>query len=570
MGAAARGFADPPFSGSKQLRGRYTLGAWDLERVFPFRIEHTIEWLCTMNHAALSWIRQRLFPLLAIVWVAILLPDLGARYSFGWDSSQFDRAVSDFDIARHQPHPPGYPLWVLALRGVSPIAGNPNRAQVLLASLFTLAGLWFFRALALDLLGDRTGLSATLLLAFSPLTCLNANSSQVYAVDLFTSCFAGWLAAELWSGRTHRAAPGFAVVAIAAGFRPSGAVFLLPLLCFALGRSCLKKPIHAAAGVLAGGACWLAWFVPTALLSGGFRALAALNHNQMASSFSKTSVFYGAPAINHVHMVGDVCIYFAVAISGFMPPLAASWCSRHKGAADPPSRAAPAWATPVFFFLWMAPNLALVCLFHCSQPGYLLLSLPPLALLLAWFARRTLNGLGWATAGIAVALLVGNFPYERFMNPAATTLPFVVLRATPRISRLIESSQREIRALIDRMPGRPDEKLLFCLLRRFEAPNIRTVTYDFSDVAWADFEGPGFRVLAPGEGSFSVRLPASVRSVAWLCDGAGLPTAIRAQFPQVRQIAGSRLFSVWAAPADEAQMGAMLKLTAPGAQTAIP
>lgn len=101
-----------------------------------------------MKRPLLCWIHQRLFPLLAMIWVALILPDLGTRYSFGWDSSQFDRAVSDFDIARHQPHPPGYPLWVLALRALSPILNNPNRAQILLAVLFTLAGLAFFRAVA--------------------------------------------------------------------------------------------------------------------------------------------------------------------------------------------------------------------------------------------------------------------------------------------------------------------------------------------------------------------------------------------------------------------------------------
>jgi Dolichyl-phosphate-mannose-protein mannosyltransferase len=505
-----------------------------------------------------------------VLWLATLLPDLGARYSFGWDSSQFDRAVTHFDIARHQPHPPGYPLWVLALRGLTPVAGNPNRAQVLLAFLFTLAALCFFRALARALLGDPEGLSAMLLLAFSPLTCLYANSSQVYAVDLFSSCFAGWLASELWLGRTRRAVPGFAVMALAAGFRPSGVVFLLPLLCIAMWRYGLKNPVQAGLGVLAGGACWLAWYAPTAMLSGGFSALSALNRSQMAISFGKTSVFYGAPAMTHARMVVEACLYFAVAISSFALPLAASLWSRPKRDLDLPSRARPAWATPAFFVLWIGPNLAVVYLFHCSQPGYVLLSVPPLALLLAWVTRRTLNGLAWTAAGVAAALLVGYFPYERFMNPGSTALPFLLLRSTPRISRLVETSQRDIRALIDSMPGRPEQKLLLCLRRKFEAPNIRTVTYDFSDVVWADFEGPAFRVFTPREGGVSFTLPGSVRSVAWLCDQEGLPAAVRAQFPHVRQIAGNRLFSFWSGLANTSRMEAILKPTATGARVTPP
>ncbi|MGD0578303.1 MAG: glycosyltransferase family 39 protein [Bryobacteraceae bacterium] len=523
-----------------------------------------------MKHPALSLSHQRLFWLLAILWAALLLPDLGARYSFGWDSSQFDRAVSEFDIARHQPHPPGYPLWVLVLRGLSPIVGNPNRAQVFLALLFTLAALWFFRALALNLLGDRAGLSATLLLAFSPVVCLNANSSQIYAVDLFLSCFAGWLAAELCSGRTHRALPGLAIVALAAGFRPSGAVFLFPLLGFALWRCAMKRPLHAAAGVLTGAVCWLAWLVPTALLTGGFSALAALNHAQMENSFRKTSIFFGAPAVVHAHKVVEVCLYFALALCAFIPPLAAGCWSRRKGDADQAPRAHPAWATPVFFVLWMAPNLALLYLFHCSQPGYLLLSLPPLALLLAWWARGPLKGLGWTAAGLAAALLAGYFPYERFIHPAATKLPFLLFRSTPRISRSIETSQREMRTLIDSMPGRPEEKLIFCLRQEFEAPNIRTVTYDFADVAWVEFWNSGLRAFAPHQSGISFTAPATVRSVAWLCDGAGLPPAMRSQYPDVRRIAGNALYSFWAPPADNPRVDEILKTLQNGARVPRP
>jgi hypothetical protein len=522
-----------------------------------------------MKPGALFWSPQRLFWLLAIVWLAMLLPDLGAHYSFGWDSSQFDRAVSEFDIARHQPHPPGYPLWVVALRGVTPLVGNPNRAQVVLALLFTLAALWFFRAVALELLGERAGLSATLLLAFSPVVCLNANSSQIYAVDLFLSCFAGWLAVELYEGRTQRAVPGLAIMALAAGFRPSGAALLAPLLCLALWRCALKRPLHAALGLLAGAVCWLAWLVPTAVLTGGFSTLAALNHEQMVGSFSTTSVFYGAPAFVHAEKVVEVCLYFAMALCAFLPAVAAArWRRRPEDAnVDRSSGTRPAWATPVFFVLWMAPNLGLLYLFHCSQPGYVLLSLPPLALLLGWFARGPLKGLGWTAAGLAAALLTGYFPYERFIVPAATRLPFVLFRATPRVSRMNESSQRDLRTLIDALPGRPEEKLIICQRQEFEAPDIRTVTYDFPDVEWADPRGPRFRIFTPYQpplqpphpGGNALHGPATIRSVAWLCDGKGLPPTVRAEYPYVQRIAGNALYSFWVPPADQARVEEILK-----------
>jgi hypothetical protein len=480
-----------------------------------------------------GWIRRRYLPLLAALWVALLLPSLGARYSFGWDSSQFSRAVTDFDIARHQPHPPGYPLWVLALRGLSPVVGNPNRAQVLLALLFAAAGLWFFAVLAREWLGGRSAFAAALLLAFSPLICMNAGSSQIYIVDFFVSCFSGWFAAGLLSGRLTRAAPGLAVIAVAAGFRPSGVVFLFPILAFALWTHGRRRPLDAVAALATGTVCGLAWLTPTALLSGGFGLLARLNRGQMAGSFALSSIFFGAPAAAHIQMAAAATVYLGFAVIGFAPALLASTRSTVR---KPLKVAGPAWSTSAFFLLWMGPGVALVYLFHCGQPGYVLLSVPPLALLLGHLARGPLDRAAWTATGVAATLLLGWFPFERLMDPSGPSKPLSFLRATPRIVWLTESSQRELRALIDAMPGQPREKLVYCLLRRSEAPNFRTVTYDFADVAWVDSAGGSLPSPPPG-----------IRSAGWLCEAGASPGAVRAQYSAVRRTGGNQLYSFWTA-----------------------
>jgi Dolichyl-phosphate-mannose-protein mannosyltransferase len=485
---------------------------------------------------------------LALLWLALALPHVDTRYSYNWDSSQFERGVEDFDISRDQPHPPGYPLWILALKGLTPIAGGrANCAQVILALLFTFAALVFFDSLAQQILGDNAGLAASVLLGFSALVCLYAITPLTYAVDLFASCSIGWLAARLWRGQVRWAPLAFALAAVTAGFRPSGATLLLPLLVLALWRAWRKQALYAAAGLVAGAVFWLAWYVPTALLSGGFAALAAMDRKQTIGAGRATSIFFGAPLAVHAHMLADVCIYFALALAGLALPLAAQWRKRLRC----PRPAMPFAAAPAFFALWLCPNLALICLFHCGEPGYVLLSLPPLVLLGTWLASPVWNRQRWIAAAAAVGLASGYFPYERFINPAVATLPYQLLRASPRLPGLLESSQRQLRELIDSLPGRSEEKLIFCIRERTEAPNIRTVTYEYPDVAWADFSGPGLRVFAPRGGALADRLPASVRSIGWLCDGAGLPPVLRARFPRTRRLAGNALFSFWAAWPDE-------------------
>ena len=90
----------------------------------------------------MPWSRQRYILLaLALLWFLLRIPHFGARYSFDWDSSQYARGLAEFSVAKHQPHPPGYPLWVLSARWLAPLAGGPMQAQIALAFLMALAGL---------------------------------------------------------------------------------------------------------------------------------------------------------------------------------------------------------------------------------------------------------------------------------------------------------------------------------------------------------------------------------------------------------------------------------------------
>ena len=456
---------------------------------------------------------------LALLWLALALPHIATRYSYDWDSSQYERGVAQFDIARHQPQPPGYPLWILALKILTPLVGRVNAAQVILAMLFTIAGLIAFFALARDTLGPRAAFAATAMLAFSPVVMLYAITPETYSVDLFATCTIAWCAARLWRGETRWASLAFALAAITAGFRQSGATFLLLLLFVAAWRA-----RRVTIGLITGATCALAWYIPTAQLTGGFTTLAVLDRTQLMTVLRTTSVFFGAPVSVHVHMLLDACLFFALALI----PAALVLVPRRRPVAPSPAR-------PLFFLLWLGPNLAFITLFHCGRPGYILLSLPPLILLAAWLASPLPDRPHWTLAIAALGLAAGYFPYERFINPAVPTAVYQLLKASPRMPGLLESSQRQIRTLIDNLPGHPEEKLVFCLLERTEAPNLRTMTYEYPDVQWADGD--------------DLRVPPPARTIAWLCDGAGLPPTIRARYTQAQRVAGNALFSLWTAAA---------------------
>ena len=108
-----------------------------------------------------------------------------ARMLYNWDAVQFALALREFDVAKHQPHPPGYLLYVALGRLLNIPLGDPNLAYVALAMVFsaatTVAVYWLARALY-----DRvTAAAAATLLAVSPLFWFYGSVGLTYAGEAF-------------------------------------------------------------------------------------------------------------------------------------------------------------------------------------------------------------------------------------------------------------------------------------------------------------------------------------------------------------------------------------------------
>src|SRR5438067_7900817 len=73
---------------------------------------------------------------LGILTVLSRLP-YRARMLYNWDAVQFALALKEFDVVKHQPHPPGYILYVALGRLVNTWLDNPTAAYVVLAVAFS-------------------------------------------------------------------------------------------------------------------------------------------------------------------------------------------------------------------------------------------------------------------------------------------------------------------------------------------------------------------------------------------------------------------------------------------------
>ena len=205
-----------------------------------------------------------LFLLAHLVYLPRTLEDL--------DSINFAFGVRQFDVARHQPHPPGYPVYIaiskastLVLRAAGVDAASPRGLAIwsAIAGAAALPALFlFFRRLERR---DTLSLWATVLLALSPLywfTALRPLSDMPgFAVSI-------WVLALVSADASRRSLlAGSLLAGLAVGIRTQTAVLTFPFLLYALLRRRNAGDAARSIGAVAAGG--VAWAIPMFVASGG-------------------------------------------------------------------------------------------------------------------------------------------------------------------------------------------------------------------------------------------------------------------------------------------------------------
>jgi hypothetical protein len=227
--------------------------------------------------------------------LALLLVFLLAHLAFlpktleDLDSINFALGVRHFDVALHQPHPPGYPVYI-AISKVSTaalrMAGVDAPAVRGLAIWSALAGaaalpalLLFFRRLE----GRRPlAWSAALVVAASPLFWFSALRPLS---DMAGFAAAIW-ALALLTGRPggRQVIAGALIAGFAIGIRSQTAVLTVPMLALALLNARDGRTRVGAAGAFAVGA--LGWGIPLLVASGGLSGYLQALGAQAGEDFS--------------------------------------------------------------------------------------------------------------------------------------------------------------------------------------------------------------------------------------------------------------------------------------------
>jgi hypothetical protein len=226
------------------------------------------------------------------------------------DSINFALGVRDFDVSQHQPHPPGYPLYILAAKmvyGAGHTAGGIVHADFTEAHALSLVGivagsLAVFAILGLftewnrDVLSGGPPWAATLVVMTCPLFWLTAARPLSDTTGL-----AAALGVQLLIVRSKTAgqlAVAAASAGLAAGVRSQVVALTAPLLLLAVvrlpGGSRISGTWRAAAAYAAG--C-LVWLIPLIWISGGASAYWHALSNQGSEDLSGVAMLATMPSV---------------------------------------------------------------------------------------------------------------------------------------------------------------------------------------------------------------------------------------------------------------------------------
>jgi 4-amino-4-deoxy-L-arabinose transferase-like glycosyltransferase len=221
--------------------------------------------------------RVRSFSARDALTAACLFLGLAALFAFtrshwldDWDSVNFAFGLDDFDVTKHWPHPPGYPVYIAAGKLVYRVIADHAGALTLVSALSGAAVASMFYLLERRNSDWPVALCATLIMALSPLFWLQ---SGLALTDMFGMVFVvAFLLVEGTTTTTPRGA--FArriacglIAGLSVGARPHMTLLIVLYWCFRAHRPFAER--HVVTAVLAFAVGIAAWLIPACSATGG-------------------------------------------------------------------------------------------------------------------------------------------------------------------------------------------------------------------------------------------------------------------------------------------------------------
>ena len=349
--------------------------------------------------------------LLITAIVALTRIPFVSKFLYEWDSASYGQAFQNFNIAQGQPQPPGYILFVTLGKGVNYIFNDPNTSMVFLSvafSILTAVLIYFF---VKQIFSRRIALITSILLIFNPLFWFYGEIASIYIFEAFFAVLIAYLSYNVLKGDGRFLYLSALVLGLAGGFRLDLVEFMFPLWVFSLwfSKTSFFKISKALIVLIV---AVLLWFIPTILLTGGLGQYLQLSAAQSTVSIN-TSILLGASFSSQLVNSGlalvwslwGLTIFGIIMILLFLLYHHSGWRSKFILYLKNP--------LSIFFILWIAPAFLFYLIIYVIKPGYILVYLPALMIILGYIVNHLSHDLHItfpkisARSFLATLLLIG-------------------------------------------------------------------------------------------------------------------------------------------------------------------
>jgi hypothetical protein len=326
------------------------------------------------------------------------------EFLWAHDSVLYARAIERFDPLDQRPQAPGYLYYVLLIRAVYAVVGDPNRAMTIVSLFAGAAAVALLYLFAARLYDERTGRASGAFL----LTAVTfwAYGGVAYPYTLLAALSIGcamllWLALRAETARGPRLAIATIAYGIAIGFRTDLAVFLAPLWLMA---AVAAPRLWALASAVIGAVLVAVWFFSSAALDGGVNALLEALRIQGKFVDERYSVFGDLGLRALYGNVYELARFLGRGLYFLAPLLAAVPLSAAARRIEGSDR-----RRLVFLLLWTLTPLVIYVPIHVGEYGYVFSMLPGLCVIAARGAVALARGarmprsLPWIVATVALA-----------------------------------------------------------------------------------------------------------------------------------------------------------------------
>lgn len=350
--------------------------------------------------------------------LAITRWPLAPKYLFYFDSVNMAYSLVDFDPQRHQPQPPGYPLYVGFCRLIHALGLSPESTFLWSGFLAGALAAWLLCKLGEESGNARAGWMAALLFCFTPVFWFNSLTNQGRAFNAVTSAGTAWLCLRASRKDAHWGwlAGAAAFLSTMAGFRPVESLMLTPLLLWALWKRGISVRA-AAAMLLAGLAPALAWGAVLLAESGGLSAYLELMRNYANAE----NIVATRNAANPLRaLMKSFEFVGAMHLMAFLPWFWALFFAR------PQLR-----GNGLFLAVWLLPGIAFQIIGHAADPCHTLATLTGVC----WLGGLTLARLNTprGTFALAAACILGTALFLHPLRGAARPTSYDVIRRVNRV-----------------------------------------------------------------------------------------------------------------------------------------